>query len=117
METKDELVGHIREWIQIDNEMRALQKELKGRREKKKELSETLVKVMKSNEIDCFDINDGKLIYAKTKTKTPLSKKHLLSSLLIFFKDDKERADDISKFIMDSREEKEKESIRRKLQK
>jgi hypothetical protein len=41
----------------------------------------------------------------------------LLSSLLNYFKDDKERADDISNFIMDSREEKEKESIKRKLQK
>ena len=27
---------------------------------------------MKTNEIDCFDINDGKLIYAKSKVKKPI---------------------------------------------
>ena len=40
--------------------MKTLQKELRERREKKKELTNNLVEVMKTNEIDCFNINDGK---------------------------------------------------------
>ena len=117
METKDQLVSHIREWITVDNEIKVLQKQLKERREQKKTLTGSLVDVMKSNEIDCFDINDGKLVYAKTKTRTPLSKKHLLNSLLMYYKDDADKAQSISKFIMDSRDVKTNESIRRKLQK
>jgi chaperonin cofactor prefoldin len=65
MDTKEELVKHIRGWIQIDNDINTLQKQMKTLREDKKNLTASLVDVMKSNDIDCFDINDGKLIYAK----------------------------------------------------
>ena len=34
-----------------------------------------LVNIMKENEIDCFDISDGKLMYTKSKVKQALSKK------------------------------------------
>ena len=44
---------------------------------------------MKNNEIDCFDTQDGQLIYTKKNVKNPLSKKHLLKSLTEFFKNDK----------------------------
>ena len=66
-ETKEQLVATIKEWIQIESEIKLLQKEIKARRARKKELSETLVATMKDNEIDCFDINDGKLVYSKNK--------------------------------------------------
>ena len=69
METKDQLVSHIKEWISIDEEVKLLKKEIKIRQERKKNLTQDLVEVMKSNEIDAFDINNGKLIYTKRKTK------------------------------------------------
>ena len=72
---------------------------------------------MKTNEIDCFDINDGKIVYTQNKVKTPLSKKHLMAALLDYYKNDPKSAEDVSNFIMDSREEKVKESIRRKINK
>ena len=72
---------------------------------------------MKDNEIDCFDINDGKLVYTQNKVKTPLSKKHLMSALMNYYKDDAKSAEEVSNFIMESREEKVKESIRRKINK
>ncbi len=77
MDTKEQLVNHIREWIEIDNGISGLQKQIKELRENKKELTNSLVNVMKSNEIDCFDINDGKLIYSKSKVKKPINKKTL----------------------------------------
>ena len=70
METKDQLVQHIKEWITVDEEIKSLQKELKTRKEKQKNLTKELMDVMKTNEIDCFDLNDGKLVYTKSKTKT-----------------------------------------------
>ena len=77
MATKEELVKNIKAWMKIDQEMKALQKELKDRRALKKTLSSSLVDIMKTNEIDCFDMTDGKLIYTKNKVKSALSKKHL----------------------------------------
>jgi len=71
---------------------------------------------MKVNEIDCFDITDGKLLYTKNKVKQALSKKHLLSALSVYFENDqnKEKAKDIAKFVLESREIKVKENIRHK---
>ena len=117
MEAKEVLINNIKEWVQLDNEIKTLQKETKDRRLRKKELTDELVEVMKSNEIDCFDMSDGKLIYSQNKIKAPLSKKHLLNSLHTFFEKDDEMAKQISKFILDSRETKIKETIRRKQQK
>jgi|SaaInlV_150m_DNA_5_1039734.scaffolds.fasta_scaffold02310_5 hypothetical protein len=117
MTTKEELIDNIKSWINIDNEIKILQKEIKKRREMKKKSTENLVQIMKSNEIDCFDINDGKLIYAKNKIKAPLSKKHLLTSLTNYYQNDKDMASKISQFILDTREVKYKETIRRKVNK
>tara|TARA_Y100000780_G_scaffold232389_1_gene263399 strand:- start:3984 stop:4331 length:348 start_codon:yes stop_codon:yes gene_type:complete len=112
---KGELIENIKEWIKLDNELKELQKAAKERREKKKELTANLVDVMKTNEIDCFDVNDGKLIYTKNKVKGTLSKKQLLNSLQTFYKDKPGECKKVTEFLLSSREEKVKESIRRKI--
>ena len=116
-ETQKALLENVKSWLTIDNEIRALQKEIKERRKLKKQLTTDLMSTMKSNDIDALNVPDGELIYNKTKTKAPLSKKHLLSSLGQYFKGDQRMIDELSKFIMESRAEKEKESIRRKIKK
>ena len=117
MDSKKELIEKVRQWIRTDNEIKQLQREIKERRVKKKELTEILVSVMKQNDIECFDINDGKLIYTQNTVKSPLSKKHLLNTLNDMFKNDPEQAAEIGKHILESREEKTRESIKRKMQK
>ena len=116
-ETQNALLENVKSWLTIDNEIRALQKEIKERRKMKKQLTTDLMTTMKSNDIDALNVPDGELIYNKTETKAPLSKKHLLSSLTQYFKGDKRMIDELSKFIMETRAEKEKESIRRKIKK
>ena len=115
MVDKDQLVNDIKEWIQIDNELKELQKAARERRQRKKELTSSLVEVMKSNEIDCFDTNDGKLIYSQTKTKQSVSKKYLLSTLHHFYKDEPETAKMVTEYILNNRPEKINENVRRKL--
>ena len=118
MTTKEELVDNIKNWMQIDTEMKLLQKELKDRRMRKKQLTESLVEIMKSNEIDCFDITEGKIIYTTNKVKAPLSKKHLTECLDKYFAAETSiKADEISNFILESRVVKTNESIRHKPQK
>ena len=42
METKEQLVNNIKEWIKMDTEISQLQSEMKDRRNKKKLLSDTV---------------------------------------------------------------------------
>lgn len=115
METKEQLVNTIRKWIKIDNEIRALQKESNKRKADKKKISSDLIEVMKNNEIDCFDINDGQILYSKKSVKKPITQKVLLDILSTYFKGDALKASEINNFIMESRESVTKETIVRKI--
>jgi hypothetical protein len=117
METKEQLVQQIKGWMTNDNEIREIQTRLKELKDKRKGFADNLVGIMRKNEIDCFDVNDGKLIYTKTKVKAPLNKTTLVNSLMKYFKDDDEQAKELVQFLLESREEKVKESIRRKVEK
>lgn len=117
METKEQLVGNIKEWIKIDSEITQLKNEIKDKNNKKKALTESLVTVMKTNKIDCFDINGGALIYKTNKTKKPINGKMLLQALQNYYKTDPNVAEEITKHVLDSREEQIKETIRRKINK
>jgi len=117
MSNQEELLQNVKTWLDIDNQIRTLQKEIRDRRKLKKELTQSLVGIMKTQDIDALNVPDGQLIYNKTKTKAPLSKKHLLVSLAQFFKNDQRMVDELSKYIMETRQEKEKENIKRKIKK
>lgn len=115
MTTKEVLVEKIKEWITYDDEIKTLQKQIKEHRLNKKTLTDNLLDIMKTNEIDCFDINNGKLIFCKNKVKQPINKKSLLSSLEKYFENipsiDHEK---VSEFILENREIKLTEAIKRK---
>jgi len=117
MSTKDELVSNIREWMQIDGEIKQLQGEIKKRREAKKGLTTGLVEIMKEHDIDCFDVKNGKLIFTQNKVKAPLNKKTLLTALERYFPAEPQKAQDLSEYILQSRQENIKESIRLKSEK
>jgi hypothetical protein len=117
METKEQLVGNIKDWIKIDTEILELKSQIKEKTNAKKLLTDNLVTVMKSNQIDCFDINGGALVYKKSKTKKPINGKSLLAALQNYYKTDPTTAEDITKHVMNSREEQIKETIKRKIDK
>lgn len=115
--TKGLLVNNIKEWIKLDNDVVKLKSDIKERTNKKKLLTENLVNVMKTNSIDCFDINGGALVYKKNKVKKPLTGKTLLAALQNYYKTEPNMAEDIAKHVMESREEQIKETIKRKIDK
>jgi len=117
METKEQLITSVREWVKIDGEIKRLQKEIKIRRERKKQITGSLVDVMKNNEIDCLDLNDGQLLYSKNKVKAPITKKSLYEILGKYFNNDKEKTELMAQYILDNRNVIEKENIRRKIDK
>tara|TARA_B100000035_G_scaffold307284_1_gene310336 strand:- start:473 stop:817 length:345 start_codon:yes stop_codon:yes gene_type:complete len=112
--SNSEIVENIKTWVALNNKIKVLQKELTMMRKDKKNITDKLVEVMKNNDIDEFDLNGGKLIYSKNKVKAPLSRKHLIDSLAKFYKNDTELVEELSKFIMESRSESIKESIKHK---
>lgn len=117
METKEELVNNIKEWIKIETDISKLQSELKERKNAKKKLTDELMNVMKKNEIDCFDINGGSLVYKKNKTKKPINAKTLASVLQSYYASTPNVAEEVTKYIMENREEKITETIKRKVDK
>ena len=116
METKDQLVKTVRDWVKIDNDIRKLQTELKARKTEKTKLSKTLIDTMKENEIDCFDINNGQICYTKKNIKKPITKKILFGILSKYYNGNILKANDLNSFILDNREEIVSESIVLKLQ-
>jgi hypothetical protein len=117
METKEQLVNNIKEWIKIDSEIAQLKTEIKDRNNKKKLITGDLVNVMKTNQIDCFDINGGSLVYKKSVVKKPINGKSLMTILQNYYKNQPQVAEDLTKHILDNREEKVNETIRRKVDK
>jgi hypothetical protein len=112
---KEKLAHNIKNWLQIDKEIKLLQKELKDRKTKKNEYTETLVQIMKSNEIDCFDISEGKILFTQSNIKKPINKQHLIECLDKYFeKNPNVPTDDIVKYILDNRPVNVKENIRHK---
>jgi hypothetical protein len=117
LNTKDELIANIKEWIKIDNEITKLKAEVKDKTNKQKGLTNSLVTIMKGNSIDCFDINGGALVYKKKKTKKTISGKFLLAQLEEYYKDQPEIAKEITKKVLDNRVEVFKDEIKRKIDK
>ena len=117
MSSKEELVTIIKEWIETDDKVKELQAILKDYKTKKKTLTMSLLGIMKNNEIDCFDINGGSLVYKKNKVKKPINAKTLMSTLKNYFASNPVQAEEVTKFVMENREEQVKETIKRKIDK
>ena len=114
VENLEQLKNRIREWVKMDNEIRALNKELANRRAEKKSISEELIVVMRENKYDEFDIKDGQILYVKKNVKKPISQKQLLTVLSNYY-GDTEEAEKVNTYILDNREEVVRETIKRKI--
>ena len=114
---QNKLIQNVREWVRIDNEIRKLQSEISNRRQEKKILNTVLMDTMKSNNIDCFDLNDGQICYTKKNVKKPINNKILLDILTKYCKGDVVQASEINDYIKENRSEIIKENITRKISK
>jgi hypothetical protein len=115
MDTKDKLIKSIQEWVKLDNEMRKLKNEIKTRKTAQDQITSALITTMKTNEIDEFNINNGKLTYSNKTVKKPITKKSLLDILSKFCDGDVNQANEIKNFILDNREDVVVEKLVRKI--
>jgi hypothetical protein len=117
METKEQLILKIKDWILIENDIKELRADIRLLNIQKKIMTNELMVVMKENKIDCFDIKGGAIVYKQNKVKKPINSKTLMTTLGIFFKNDNIKAEEITKYILENREEQIRESIKHKVDK
>ncbi len=111
MDPKLELKQHIRNYIKYDREIKRLQNEIKLMKAEQKKVSFNLMDVMRSNEIDCFDINDGQLVYKKNSVKKAIGKQFLLDILNKYFNGDESKVNELNSYIQENREKVEQEKL------
>jgi len=115
MTSKEKITQNIKNFLQMDKEIKVLQKELKDRKKKKTEYTNALLSIMKTNEIDCVDISEGKIIYTQSNVKKPINKHHLEECLTKYFeKNPTIPTDEVVQYILENRPTNVKESIRHK---
>jgi hypothetical protein len=117
MSSKEELGETVKAWIKLDNEINLLKNEVKERNNKKKQVSDNLVRIMKENKIDCFDMHDGVLVYKKRSVKKTITAKTLLASLQSYLKSQPELAADLTRHVLETRDVVEKHEIKMKYDK
>tara|TARA_B100001057_G_scaffold492635_1_gene585411 strand:+ start:562 stop:972 length:411 start_codon:yes stop_codon:yes gene_type:complete len=113
---KNQLKSEVKDYLEIDDQIKALNKAIKERRDRKKKLSETILVNMKKFDIDFMNTKNGKLVYTETKRKEGLNKKNLILGLNNYFEDEA-RAKMVSKIVLDSRNEVKKVTLRRTINK
>lgn len=112
---QNDLVYVVKQWVTIDNQIRALNSKVRELRNTKKEQNQKMIDVMKANEIDNFDLKDGQIQYKKSSKKEALTQKTLFKILSQHPQLDEEQATNLNQFIYDSRTVSEKETVVRKI--
>ena len=114
---EDNVVDVVKKWCTIENDIKKLTKELKTKRQERKELSQGLLEFMKKNDVDCFDITGGKILHTQNNVKGAINREHLMTSLSQLFTKNGASQDDIKStvdHIMNSRKVTLKDNIRLK---
>ena len=110
---KETLVPKIKKWLEYEGKITELQKQLKEIKKNKALLSNDLKEIMKSKDLDCIDVNQGKILYTTTNVKKGINKKYLANVLTKYFENET-RANEVCEFILENRESQMKENIKLK---
>ena len=108
----DEFKSNVKQWLELDNQLKRLAAASKERRKKKDEINRSILEFMSKFNIEDLNTKDGIIRYRKTFVKEPLSQKTIKNKLEELFKDDQENFEKIEKIFTD-REKIEKMSLRR----
>lgn len=71
----------VTEWVDIDNTERDAKKSLKKLKEKKKALTDKILKYMSSNKMGTINITDGLLLFDVKERVLPVNKEYLTDKM------------------------------------
>lgn len=117
MSNKQLLIETVKKWVEIDNKLRQVSEVAKKLRKEKKEKNEQMIRIMKENEIDNFEIKDGQIQYKKENKREPLTQKRLISILLEHPQLSEEQVLKLNQYVFEGRKVTEKETVVRKMAK
>ena len=71
----DQFQTNIQQWVNIDNKIKSLQKEIKQHRTTKNDLTQNIFTYAEANNLEnaVIQISDGKLKFQNSKTNSPLT--------------------------------------------
>ncbi len=113
---KTQLKTDVKQYLEIDDEISALNKALKERRKTKAKLADSILGIMKKFEVDNMNTKNGRLIYSVSKQKKPLNKDNIIKGLNIYF-NDIEKAKNATKIVLENRGTVEKVKLKRTINK
>jgi hypothetical protein len=89
----DQIRDSLRQWIAADDEIRALQRQIKEIRERKNQHGAAVIEFMKGNNLDNFIIDGpaGTIARSERTIRPPLKRSTLRQQLLLQFADQPER--------------------------
>lgn len=105
-ESKENIKLLVKEWIHLN-------KDIKTKTKRRKEISNVLSSIMKKNNVDAYNLKEeGAGVKYRTQTqRAGISKKMLMQSLTRFFDNNPETAQEATDFIMNARESKIKDVL------
>ena len=106
--------SNIKQWVGYDNQIKDLNNKMKILRENKNNLSNDIFNYVKEKNINdsIIKISDGKLKFAAVKVQAPITFKFLEKCLNEIISE-KDKVDQIIKYIKENRETKYVEEIKR----
>jgi hypothetical protein len=87
-ELKDKIKNVLIQYTTLDKDIVLLKEELKKRVTMKKELTQDLLTLMETTNVDCFEMGNNAVIHKKRKTRQSLSRKYLKQVFLQHMDDD-----------------------------
>lgn len=88
-ELKDKLKICLNDFVKLDKEIKVLNEELKRRSDMKKNLTQQLVLMMETANVDCLESGNNSVIHKKRTSRQCLSRKYLKSVFDEYIKDEK----------------------------
>jgi len=108
----EEFKSHVKDWLELDNQLKRLAAAAKERRKKKNDINLKILEFMGRFNIEDLNTKEGIIRYRKTYVKEPLSQKTIKTKLEELFKDDLDIFEKVQK-IFTERGKIEKTSLRR----
>ena len=111
------LVQTVHAWIAADDTLKTVQKEVRAARTEKARLTAALRELMSQHDLDAVDLGTSSLVPTAKRTKAPLSKKYLMTCVAELFPDNAPLAKQVTSHILDNREVRVAEGVRRTAEK